>query len=90
MAIFGRKPGYDSELNSIVRVEFARLRKKLEQYYEKEGGAEPLRIVFPKGSYAPGFVRPEQAAEAAFAGSVVVLPSPASEATPMTSTSPTD
>jgi TolB-like protein len=74
VAIFGRKPGYDSEANSIVRVEFARLRKKLEQYYEKEGATESLRIVFPKGSYAPEFVRPDRAAEAAFAGSVVVLP----------------
>jgi TolB-like protein len=74
VAIFGRKPGYDSETNSIVRVEFARLRKKLEQYYESEGAVEPLRILFPKGSYAPEFVRPDRAAEAAFAGSVVVLP----------------
>jgi len=74
VAIFGRKPGYDSETNSIVRVEFARLRKKLEQYYESEGATETLRIVFPKGSYAPEFVRPDRAAETAFAGSVVVLP----------------
>lgn len=76
VAVFGRKPGYDSDANSIVRVEFARLRKKLEQYYDAEGAADTWRIVFPKGSYAPVFQpRPEPAASApAFAGSVVVLP----------------
>ncbi len=74
VTVFGRKPGYDSDAKSIVRVEFARLRKKLEQYYEGEGSHESWRILFPKGSYAPEFVRAESAASTAFAGSVVVLP----------------
>jgi adenylate cyclase len=74
VAVFGRKPGYDSDANSIVRVEFARLRKKLEQYYEGEGARERWRIVFPKGSYAPEFVRTEPEAAHAFASSVVILP----------------
>ncbi len=74
VTVFGREPGYDSDANSIVRVEFARLRKKLEQYYESEGASETLRIVFPKGRYAPEFVCADQHAEPAFAGSVVVLP----------------
>jgi TolB-like protein len=74
VTVFGRKPGYDSDANSIVRVEFARLRKKLEQYYLAEGAHERWRILFPKGSYAPEFVRTESAAPTAFAGSVVVLP----------------
>lgn len=74
VAVFGRKPGYDSDASSIVRVEFARLGKKLEQYYDSEGTREGRRIVFPKGSYAPESVRNEAAAPPAFAGSVVVLP----------------
>ena len=74
VAVFGRKPGYDSDANSIVRVEFARLRKKLEQYYEGEGAREGWRILFPKGSYAPEFVPRESAAPTVFASSVVVLP----------------
>jgi TolB-like protein len=74
VTVFGRKPGYDSDASSIVRVEFARLRKKLEQYYEGEGARESWRILFPKGSYAPQFVRTEPGAAPAFAGSVVVLP----------------
>jgi TolB-like protein len=75
VAVFGRKPGYDSDANSIVRVEFARLRKKLEDYYGAEGAGESWRIVFPKGSYAPEFApRPEPATSEAFGASVVVLP----------------
>ena len=74
VAVFGQKPGYDSDTNSIVRVEFARLRKKLEQYYEGDGAREGWRILFPKGSYAPEFVRTEATATPLFAGSVVVLP----------------
>src|SRR5262252_3349813 len=67
VAVFGRKPGYDSDANSIVRVEFARLRKKLEQYYEGQGARESWRILFSKGSYAPEFVRKEQVTAPAFA-----------------------
>ena len=74
VTVFGRKPGFDSDANSIVRVEFARLRKKLEQYYQGEGAHERWRILFRKGSYAPEFVRAESAPSTAFAGSVVVLP----------------
>jgi serine/threonine-protein kinase len=74
VTVFGRKPGYDSDANSIVRVEFSRLRKKLTQYYEVEGANETLRIVFPRGTYVPEFVRTDRSTEAAFTGSVVVLP----------------
>ena len=52
VTVFGRKPGYDSDANSIVRVEFARLRKKLDQYYEADGANEKLRVVFSRGSDA--------------------------------------
>jgi TolB-like protein/DNA-binding winged helix-turn-helix (wHTH) protein len=74
VTVFGCKPGYDSDANSIVRVEFVRLRKKLDLYYEQEGANETLRVVFPRGSYAPEFVLPGRPAEPSFAGSVVVLP----------------
>ena len=88
VAVFGRKPGYDSDANSIVRVEFARLRKKLEQYYEGEGAHEGWRISFPKGSYAPEFVRAEPRAPSAFVRSVVVLPFTCPGSNLMTNTSP--
>ena len=90
VTVFGRKPGYDSGANSIVRVEFARLRKKLQQYYETEGAEELLRVVFPKGSYAPEFVRTGGPTEPAFAGSSLCSLSLASAAIPMTNTLPMD
>lgn len=79
VTVFGRKPGYDSDANSIVRVEFARLRKKLEQYYETDGANESIRVVFPRGTYVPEFTRSasspvDHPGEPTFSGSVVVLP----------------
>ena len=53
--VFGRKPGYDPASNSIVRVEFSRLRAKLDRYYDSDGRHENIRIRFPKGSYVPEF-----------------------------------
>ena len=72
VTVFGRKPGYDSDANSIVQ--FGRLRKKLEQYYEADGANEKLRVVFSRGSYAPRFSRVDHPSDAVFAGSIVVLP----------------
>jgi hypothetical protein len=53
--VFGRQPGYDSQASSVVRVEFTRLRKKLEDYYRGEGREDPVRIAFLRGSYVPEF-----------------------------------
>ena len=50
-------PGYNSEASSIVRVEFARLRKKLEEYYAAEGANDAVRIAYPRGSYNPEFAQ---------------------------------
>ena len=48
VTVFGRKPGYDSDADSIVRVEFSRLRKKLEQYYEAKAPAKDGESFFPR------------------------------------------
>ena len=53
--VFGRKPDFDPQSNSTVRVEFARLRKKLDHYYQHEGHSDPIRITYSKGSYVPEF-----------------------------------
>src|SRR5262249_41515651 len=74
VAVFGQKPGYDSDANSIVRVEFARLRKKVEQYYQGDGAREGWRILFPRGSSAPEFIRTARGPAPSFVRSVVVLP----------------
>src|ERR1019366_2238806 len=72
--VFGRAPGYDSAANSIVRGEFARLRKKLEEYYGSEGINDSVRIIYRRGSYNPEFVPKDEVATTTFEGSVAVLP----------------
>src|SRR4030081_597398 len=51
--VFDRDDRYDPRMDPIVRVEARRLRVKLDQYYDGPGRADPIRIEFPKGSYAP-------------------------------------
>jgi hypothetical protein len=53
---FGRQPDFDQKEDAIVRVEAHRLRKRLKQYYEKEGAHRPVHIIIPPGQYAPVFV----------------------------------
>jgi adenylate cyclase len=53
--VFDRGSKYDPRTDSIVRVESQRLRKKLREYYEVEGRADPVSIVFKAGSYVPAF-----------------------------------
>jgi len=43
-------------MDTIVRVEAGKLRKRLEEYYADEGAAAPVRIEVPKGSYVPQFL----------------------------------
>ena len=50
----GRPEDFNPVTDPIVRVEAARLRRRLEKYYAGSGAADPVRIVIPKGSYAPG------------------------------------
>ena len=51
--VFDRPPEFDPRIDSIVRVEARRLRKKLAQYYEGEGASSDVRITLPEGSYVP-------------------------------------
>ncbi len=53
--VFGRKEDYDPRIDSLVRVQAARLRSKLEEYYLIEGKSDPIRIHLPKGHYLPLF-----------------------------------
>ena len=47
---------FDPQIDPIVRVEAARLRAKLREYYATEGIEDAVRIDYPKGSYVPVFV----------------------------------
>ena len=59
-SVFGRGPDFNPDLDSIVRIEAGRLRRSLDHYYLTAGSSDAVRILIPKGSYAPLFV-PAQA-----------------------------
>lgn len=46
---------FDPRITSVVRVDAARLRSKLREYYASEGAMDSLTIDLPKGSYTPVF-----------------------------------
>jgi adenylate cyclase len=52
----GRPDTFDARLDPIVRVQAARVRAALSRYYDADGADDPVRIVLPKGTYAPEFV----------------------------------
>lgn len=54
-AVYAREPPYDPRIDSTVRVEARRLRRKLELFYAAAGPESTIRIVLPTGSYVPGF-----------------------------------
>ena len=53
--VFARPDSFDQDVDSIVRVEANRLRKKLANFYEGEGAAQGTRISIPVGKYVPVF-----------------------------------
>lgn len=55
LEVFNRQDDFDPRVDSIVRVEARRLRTKIEEYYEKEGQENAIRIELRKGSYIPIF-----------------------------------
>jgi Tfp pilus assembly protein PilF len=51
--VYDRPPDYDPKIDSIVRTEARRLRKKLREYYETEGRYSRVTISIPTGGYIP-------------------------------------
>jgi TolB-like protein len=51
--VFDRPESFDPVTDPLVRIEAARLREKLREYYGTEGQGDPIRIDLPKGSYTP-------------------------------------
>jgi hypothetical protein len=47
----GRAPDFDPKTDSTVRVQVARLRTKLKEFYEAAGDSFPLRLSLPLGSH---------------------------------------
>lgn len=59
--VFGRGTDFDPAVDAIVRVEVARLRTRLNDYYADAGLSDTLRIELPKGGYAVEFRRHDAA-----------------------------
>jgi len=55
--VFGRGTDFDPAVDAIVRVEVARLRTRLNEYYAGPGQSDALCIELPKGGYAVEFRR---------------------------------
>jgi hypothetical protein len=53
--VFGRREGYSSDDDNIVRNYARILRRRLEEYFATEGVDEALRLEIPRGGYVPVF-----------------------------------
>src|SRR5579872_1537470 len=60
VAVFGKDPDYDTNLDPVVRITAAEIRKRLAQYYQQPGHEHEIRIEFPPGSYVPEFQIPKE------------------------------
>jgi hypothetical protein len=56
--VFHRPPDYDTNLDPVVRLCAAEVRKRLAQYYQSPAHAGELRIELNPGSYVPVFLQP--------------------------------
>ena len=53
LEVFDRSETFDPVFDPVVRIEAARLRDKLREYYAADGQSDPILIDLPKGSYTP-------------------------------------
>jgi hypothetical protein len=53
--VYGRPADFDPQSDSAIRVQAARLRAKLSDYYALEGANDPIIVEVPKGSYSLHF-----------------------------------
>ena len=53
LEVFDRPETFDPIVDPLVRIEAARLREKLREYYDTDGQSDPIRIDLPKGTYTP-------------------------------------
>ena len=56
----GRRPEFDPQTDTIVRVTVHALRKRLLDIYQNEGADRPVRLIMPHGHYAPSFIHQHQ------------------------------
>ena len=53
LEVFDRPETFDPTVDPLVRIEAARLREKLREYYGTDGQNDPIHIDLPKGTYTP-------------------------------------
>src|SRR5215831_17489006 len=53
IAVFGRKPTYDTNEDPIVRTTAVEVRKRIAQYYHETGHDSEVQIELTSGSYVP-------------------------------------
>ena len=53
LEVFERPETFDPITDPLVRIEAARLREKLREYYGTDGQSDPIHIDLPKGTYTP-------------------------------------
>jgi adenylate cyclase len=73
VAVYGRRADYDPRTDPIVRVEAARLRARLREYYEVTP-PDHVRIDIPKGRYVPQFISVEGAPSQAVSDLSILVP----------------
>jgi hypothetical protein len=71
--VFGRDPTYDTNLDPVVRMTAAEVRKRLGQYYQARGRENEIHIDFSRGSYVPEFSFPHDVAISTAAPAPVIL-----------------
>lgn len=72
--VFGRAADFDPRVDPIVRIQAAKLRSRLAEYYTGPGADADVVISIPKGGYIPAFSVKEPAAAAQEIHSIAVLP----------------
>ena len=53
LEVFDRPETFDPTVDPLVRIEAARLREKLREYYGTDGQSDAIHIDLPKGTYTP-------------------------------------
>ena len=51
LEVFDRPEMFDPTVDPLVRIQAARLREKLREYYGADGQGDPIHIDLPKGTY---------------------------------------
>lgn len=72
--LYGGSVDYDPRIDSAVRVEARRLRRKLETYYAGPGRGDEVIVSIPTGGYAPSFHLRKDVPDTAACGASVQTP----------------